>query len=421
MELLLQELDLAAAARDLPAAIQWLRVAEAVGEVLDRDASQLVVDMDDFPGWRHSYDAAVGLRKQQLVSALHRQLSDANASPAEIRCATRALADLVGEATALQAMLHCYSTKVQVSQALLLKQLTAGSDPDSLEFAGGLVQRTLLEIAAAADDLVATFGVSQREPASLFAVWAEREARFVAAMLRRHVLTAAAAASTGLHTTVQVVAMTQVLAGMLELSHSVSLTSTLTTELWPSVDGALRRHLKRFTDELRMAATEEINTLVLNALAAAEAGGSSKAAVQVPSLLTGTSLCREVAMLAELLAPIANPKLAATFRKALTDIFTAATQTISFTLKSHMEASAANSIALAPLIPAVMEVLAGIIEEGLSDGVAVFSAHSGPVIDGKSMDRALSTMYKECQLSSRAAKSSAKQAGAKGGLSADNG
>lgn len=31
-------------------------------------------------------------------------------------------------------------------------------------------------------------------------------------------------------------------------------------------------------------------------------------------------------MLAELLTPIANPKLAATFRKALTDIFTTATQ-----------------------------------------------------------------------------------------------
>lgn len=52
-----------------------------------------------------------------------------------------------------------------------------GSDPDSLEFAGGLVQRTLLQIGAAADDLVATFGVSQREPASVFAVWAEREVR----------------------------------------------------------------------------------------------------------------------------------------------------------------------------------------------------------------------------------------------------
>lgn len=34
------------------------------------------------------------------------------------------------------------------------------------------MQRTLLEVAAAADDLVAIFGVSQREPASLFTVWA---------------------------------------------------------------------------------------------------------------------------------------------------------------------------------------------------------------------------------------------------------
>lgn len=84
-----------------------------------------------------------------------------------------------------------------------------------------------------------------------------------------------------------------------------------------------------------------------------------------------------------------------------------------------MEASARNATALAPLIPAVMEVLAGIIEEGLSDGVAVFSAHNGPVVDGKSMDRALSTMYKECQMSSRAAKSTAKQAIDKGGFSAD--
>jgi hypothetical protein len=53
----------------------------------------------------------------------------------------------------------------------------AGSDPDSLEFAGGLMQRTLLEVAAAADDLVAIFGVGQREPASLFTVWAARQVR----------------------------------------------------------------------------------------------------------------------------------------------------------------------------------------------------------------------------------------------------
>jgi hypothetical protein len=62
-----QELDLAAAARDLPSAVSWLRVAEGVGSLLDRDASSLVLEVPDFPGWRHSYDAAVGLRKQRLV------------------------------------------------------------------------------------------------------------------------------------------------------------------------------------------------------------------------------------------------------------------------------------------------------------------------------------------------------------------
>lgn len=61
------------------------------------------------------------------VAALQRQLADANASAAEIRAATRALADLIGQATALQAMLQCYSHKIQMSQALLLKQLTSGA------------------------------------------------------------------------------------------------------------------------------------------------------------------------------------------------------------------------------------------------------------------------------------------------------
>ncbi len=42
--------------------------------------------------------------------------------------------------------------------------------------------------------------------------------------------------------------------------------------------------------------------------------------------MTGTTLCKEVALLAELLAPIASPKLAATFKKALTDLFVAATK-----------------------------------------------------------------------------------------------
>lgn len=190
--------------------MSWLRVAEGVGALLDRDAPSLVMEVPDFPGWRHSYDAAVGLRKQRLVrtrggrgqagcmtgwylslwrlpsscqalllawpcgpaphdrltgreaqpgmmalhcpatsllatlcpaasasapppplqvAALQRQLSDANASPPEIRASTAALADLVGEAGALGAMLGCYSAKVGRSQALLLKQHAAGEGP----------------------------------------------------------------------------------------------------------------------------------------------------------------------------------------------------------------------------------------------------------------------------------------------------
>lgn len=39
MLLLLQELDLAAAGHDLPSAVSWLKVADDVGTLLDRDAS----------------------------------------------------------------------------------------------------------------------------------------------------------------------------------------------------------------------------------------------------------------------------------------------------------------------------------------------------------------------------------------------
>jgi hypothetical protein len=48
--------------------------------------------------------------------------------------------------------------------------------------------------------------------------------------------------------------------------------------------------------------------------------------LQVPTLVTCRTLRDEVTMLAELLAPIANPQLATTFRRALLDIFLAATQ-----------------------------------------------------------------------------------------------
>lgn len=82
--------------------------------------------------------------------------------------------------------------------------LTGGADPDSLEYAGSAIQRTMLDIGRAADDLVIIFGIESRDVAALYSVWAAKEARQVAALLKKNALAAAATASTGLATTMQV-------------------------------------------------------------------------------------------------------------------------------------------------------------------------------------------------------------------------
>jgi hypothetical protein len=124
-----------------------------------------------------------------------------------------------------------------------------------LEYAGNLMQHSLLELARAADDLVVVFGVSRRQPllmpspatrppplpparrhstaqlppprathahtrapathppptqvgskdvAALYTVWAVREARAAAVQLRKNALTALAASATGLVPSMQV-------------------------------------------------------------------------------------------------------------------------------------------------------------------------------------------------------------------------
>lgn len=84
-------------------------------------------------------------------------------------------------------------------------------------------------------------------------------------------------------------------------------------------------------------------------------------------------------------------------------------QTISFTLKSHLEDPAAAS-ALSSLLPGIMEVLAGLIEEELPTAVAPLAAQVGPLIDGKAMDRALNALYRDCTTSARAAKAAGRAA-----------
>jgi hypothetical protein len=42
------------------------------------------MEVDDFPGWRHSYDAAVGLRKQRLVRGVDQSRKGARAKARQV-------------------------------------------------------------------------------------------------------------------------------------------------------------------------------------------------------------------------------------------------------------------------------------------------------------------------------------------------
>lgn len=87
-------------------------------------------------------------------------------------------------------------------------------------------------------------------------------------------------------------------------------------------------------------------------------------------------------------------------------------QTISFTLKSHLEDPSAAAT-LSSLLPGIMEVLAGLIENDLPEAVLPFTVQAGPVIDGRVMDRALNNLYRECTTSARAARAAGRAAGRK--------
>ena len=87
----------------------------------------MVLQVEDFPSWRHQVESALGLRKHMLTCALERQLGDANTSAAEIRACTKALAGMVGDSHAAAAMLNCYSHKIGRRQQQLIKQYASGA------------------------------------------------------------------------------------------------------------------------------------------------------------------------------------------------------------------------------------------------------------------------------------------------------
>lgn len=153
-------------------------------------------------GWLHCLlSLRAGVRSGLLLGRRAQRPPTRPAARAR-RSVARALGQLLGDCHAAAATLHCYSRKIAAAQAGLLRQLaagaaarargcagsatrvsvfvlhtctrapanqhtpshthtTGGSDPGNLEYAGALAQRTLLEVARAADDIVAIFGAKQ--------------------------------------------------------------------------------------------------------------------------------------------------------------------------------------------------------------------------------------------------------------------
>eukprot|EP00877_Chromochloris_zofingiensis_P001255 jgi/Chrzof1/1112/Cz01g40160.t1 len=96
-------------------------------------------------------------------------------------------------------------------------------------------------------------------------------------------------------------------------------------------------------------------------------------------------------------------------------------QTIGATIRSHMEATAGNTAKLQPLVPAIMDCLGGLIEDGLPEALSAFSKVAGPVVDASALDKCLNAMYRECQAGSRAAKQQQQQQQAGSGHTAPQG
>lgn len=410
LEVLLRELDMAVAVRDLATARSLLAAGQDCLAILDRDAGALSLEVDEFPSWRHHLESAVALRKRSLAAALERQLADAHASGPEIRSSTRALGQLLGDCHGVAAMLHCYSRKIAVHRGALLKQLAAGgADPDNLEYAGALVQTTLLEVARAADDLVTIFGDKQRDVASLFSEWVVGEARGCATALKRNAL--AAAAVGGLAAAVQVVSLALIFAHELEATHAVSVTAPMLQELWPSLDAALKHHLKRFQDDLRAVTAEEVDDLALQAVADIIKRVSPDGPPQV-TLVTPSTLTDEIRTLAQLMAPLEGPKLVPTMRRIVKELFEGYVKVITATLKRHIEAAPANTRKLQPLVAPLMEEVAAIIEAGVPEALAPFTRAAGRAFDPKELDKALQAMYSECSAACKGTSAGARRGAA---------
>ncbi|KXZ43230.1 hypothetical protein GPECTOR_97g768 [Gonium pectorale] len=304
---LIQDLQVAVAEQDFALARALLQAGRDMIAVVERDAAQLAdqVGGDGLPGWRAGLEAALTAQKAALVEELTRQLGRTNSSTVERRNAAQTLGLLVGPGQATRALLHCHTLRVRAAQQQLLQQHSAaGGDPDGVEYAGGLAQRTFLAIGTAAEDVRAVFPAPDPEPSTrstaptasaaptppdaaamlpsvsaLVVQWAADEAGQCAELLRRHALTPFVATGGGVGALL-CAGLALVFCGALELSHGLALRAVFQQELWPPLEAIVRRHLHRLREEAAASASLDATNAALKAVAslaaaaAAEAGGA---------------------------------------------------------------------------------------------------------------------------------------------------
>ncbi|GLC54294.1 hypothetical protein PLESTB_000847700 [Pleodorina starrii] len=309
---LMQDLQVAVAEHDVALARALLSAGRDLIAVVDRDGAQLAaqVNGDGLPAWRHAFESALAAQKVILVEELQRKLSHTNSSTLERRQAAQNLGLVVGPGQATQALLGCHSLRVRAAQQHLLKQHSAaGGDPDGVEYAGGLSQRTFLAIGAAAEDVRAVFpststgghGYSDRprlgaadggaqaaavlpQVSALVVQWASDEARHCASLLCRHALTPFVATGMAVGALL-CVGLALVFCVALESSHGLALRVAFMEELWPLVEAIVRRHLHRLREEASASASVDATNAALQAIASNGSAYASSAASGISAAL----------------------------------------------------------------------------------------------------------------------------------------
>ena len=115
------------------------------------------------------------------------------------------------------------------------------------------------------------------------------------------------------------------------------------------------------------------------------------------TLVTPAALAAELRTIAELLAPLEAPRVAAAARSAARELFEAYVRALTDAFARHAASGGPGAGArLQPLVAPLMEAVAALIETAVPAALAPLEARHGPAADARAMERALQAMYSAC-------------------------